>query len=190
MAEVIRDADYYDNSGGGVTLTGGEPLGQPGFALAILRACRELGIHTCLETSGFAPRRQYSQVLPFTDLFLFDYKAADSAVHQRLTGVSNQRILDNLDYLYRQGAAIILRCPLIPGINDSQEHLQGISQLSAKYPGLYGIELMAYHDMGKQKSARLGEVYALDGVRTAGEEVKQGWTEQLAELGCKRVTIG
>jgi pyruvate formate lyase activating enzyme len=190
MAEVERDLDYYDNSGGGITLSGGEPMGQFDFALALLQACRERGIHTCVDTSGFAPQRKYREILLLTDIFLFDYKATDRAAHQNLVGAPNERILSNLDYLYNQGAAIILRCPLIPGVNDTPEHFEGIAKIAKKYPGLKGIELMAYHDFGKDKGLRLGQEYPLKGVKTTDDVTKQGWLMALAALGCQKAVIG
>ena len=190
MAEVERDFDFYENSGGGITLSGGEPMGQFKFAVEILRACRERGIHTCVETSGFAPHLKFQEILPLVDLFLFDYKVTESASHQKLIGVSNDLIHQNLDYLYHQGAAIILRCPLVPGVNDTPVHLEGIGKISEMYPNLQGIELMAYHDLGKEKGLRLGQDYPLEGVKNADEATKKNWLETLATLGCERAVIG
>jgi pyruvate formate lyase activating enzyme len=190
MAEVERDIDFYEHSGGGITLSGGEPMGQFDFARKILQACRERGIHTCVETSGFAPQGKYKEILPLTDLFLFDYKATETEAHQNLIGVPNDLIRSNLDYLYNQGAVIILRCPLVPGVNDTPEHLEGIAKISEKYPNLMDIELMAYHDLGRDKGLRLGQEYPLKGVETASEATRQEWLESLRELGCERVSIG
>jgi glycyl-radical enzyme activating protein len=190
VAEVGRDFYFYKSSGGGVTLSGGEPMGQFKFARAILQACRERGIHTCLETSGFASQKMYVQLLPLTDIFLFDYKATQSGAHRAWTGVSNAQILSNLDFLYNQGAAIILRCPLIPGVNDNLDHLAGIASLAHKYPRLLGIELMPYHDLGKAKGLRLGEEYPLEHVKTADAATQQGWLETLAGLGCDKAVLG
>ncbi len=119
LAEVLRDRSYYDQSGGGLTITGGEPMLQEKFTFALLKAAKAEGIHTCLDTSGWASRRAYERMLPFVDAFLYDYKATDPETHRRLTGVSNDRILDNLDFLYHRNARILLRCPLIPGVNDT-----------------------------------------------------------------------
>ncbi len=190
MAEVERDIDFYEHSGGGITLSGGEPMGQFSFAVEILQACRERGIHTCVETSGFAPQRKYQEILPLVDLFLFDYKATETAAHQNLISVPNQRIRSNLDFLYHQGAAIILRCPLIPGVNDTPEHLAGIANISQEYPNLEGIEIMAYHDLGRDKGLRLGQEYPLKGVATADKATQQLWLESLAALGCEQAVIG
>jgi glycyl-radical enzyme activating protein len=190
MAEVERDIDFYVNSGGGVTLSGGEPMGQFGFARAILQACRERGIHTCIETGGFAPRQKYQQILPLVDLFLFDYKVTEPGSHKSLVGVPNDLILSNLDTLYHKGAAILLRCPLVPGVNDTPDHLAGIAHLAKKYPDLKAIELMAYHDLGRDKGLRVGQEYRLEGIPSASEDTKQAWLEKLVSLGCEKVVMG
>jgi pyruvate formate lyase activating enzyme len=190
MALVERDVDFYNNSGGGITLSGGEPMGQFNFALAILQASRERGIHTCMETSGFAPQRKYREILPYVDLFLLDYKVTDLDAHQNLVGVSNKLILSNLDFIYTQGVDIILRCPLIPGVNDHSGHLEEIAKISLDYPNLKGIEVMAYHDLGKDKGLRLGQAYPLENIETASNVIKQGWLESLVALGCDQAAIG
>jgi pyruvate formate lyase activating enzyme len=190
MAIVLRDQPFYEQSGGGLTITGGEPMLQVEFTLALLQAGRAEGLHTCLDTCGWASQRAFKQVLPFVDLFLFDYKATDPAIHQELTGVSNELILSNLDFLARHGASIRLRCPLIPGINDTPKHLEGIARLNQRYPGLEGIDLMAYHNIGNAKYERYGLKNPLPDLKTTGEAIKQGWLEALHALGCKKASLG
>lgn len=190
MAEVMHDAAYYEHSGGGLTLSGGEPLAQPRFAVALLQAAKAQGLHTCLDTSGAIGQDRLAQVLPFVDLFLYDYKGTDPALHRQQTGVTNDLILKNLDYLYRQDARLILRCPLVPGVNDTREHLQGIAALSARYPRLEGVEIIAYHNMGKAKAEQIGYENPLLDLPTASEEVKVEWLETLHELGCARAALG
>lgn len=190
MAEVLRDEAYYHRSGGGLTLSGGEPLAQPTFALALLREAKARGLHTCLDTSGAVAPRWIEAAAELTDLFLYDYKATDPNEHRRLTGASNRLVLDNLDFLYRQGARVRLRCPLVPGVNDSVEHLEGIADLADRYPDLDGIEIMPYHDLGRDKAARIGQTYALAGVPSADEATKAGWMERLHALGCTRAVFG
>jgi pyruvate formate lyase activating enzyme len=190
MAEVLRDEAYYRRSGGGLTLSGGEPLAQPVFAMALLQAAKAHGLHTCLDTSGAVAPQRIAAAADLTDLFLFDYKATDPGEHRRLTGVSNRLILDNLDYLYRRGAHIILRCPLVPGVNDTPEHLAGIAALNVRYPNLKGIEVMPYHDLGRDKAARIGGDYALASVPSADEETKAAWLEHLHAVGCTRAVLG
>lgn len=189
MMEVRKDILFYNKSGGGLTLTGGEPMLQLDFALELLKAAKAEGIHTCLETCGWASRRGFETVLPFVDLFMFDFKAADPETHRQLTGTSNELILANLDYLYQAGADILLRCPLIPEVNDSAEHLAGIAALDRKYPNLLGIDLLPYHNIGNSKYERYGLVNPLPGLGTAGETVKQAWVGALHDRGCVKARM-
>lgn len=189
MAEVRKDRRYYEQSGGGLTLTGGEPMLQEAFTRELLQAAKAEGIHTCLETCGWASRRAYERVLSFVDLFLFDYKATDPETHRRLTGVDNGPILANLDFLYRNGARIRLRCPLIPGVNDGEEHLAGIAALERRYPLLEGIDLLAYHNIGNAKYERYGLPNPLPGRETTGEAVKAEWISALERLGCEKASL-
>lgn len=188
MDEVAKDMDYYRATGGGVTLSGGEPLAQVAFAQAILRAARERGIHTALETCGLAAAADCRRLLPLVDLFLFDCKGTDPALHAAHTGASNAAILRNLDLLYKAGARIGLRCPLVPGVNDTDAHLAGIAALSRRYPELAGIEIMPYHRMGNEKARRAGLAAKLE-LADAGASTRRGWLERLVALGCVKATI-
>jgi glycyl-radical enzyme activating protein len=190
MAVVLRDRPFYEQSGGGLTITGGEPMLQAEFTLELLRAAKTESLHTCLDTCGWTSQETYEKVMPFVDLFLFDYKATYPETHKELTGVTNKLILSNLDFLVRQGARIRLRCPLIPGVNDSPEHLAGIAALYHRYPGLDGIDLMAYHNVGNAKYERYGLENPLPGLKTTEESTKQAWLESLHTLGCEIVTLG
>lgn len=184
MEQVAADAAYYDLSGGGLTLSGGEPLAQPDFAAGLLRAARREGIHTCLDTCGHAPRHVLERVAGDVDLFLYDYKATGSARHRELTGVGSERIVENLDWLHGQGARIVLRCPLVPGVNDSPEHLAGIAAIARRYPDLESVDVLPYHSMGRDKAERLGLENPLAGLETAAEATIGGWLEELQRLGC------
>lgn len=190
MDIVIRDIDYYNNSNGGITISGGEPMSQFRFTYELLKSAKEKGIHTCLDTSGYAPRDLFEKILQYTDLFLYDYKATDETEHRRLTGVSNRLILDNLDFLSRKGGRIILRCPLVKGVNDTDEHLRGIAAIGSKYPDLAGIEIMAYHNMGHEKYERIGRTPEMEVLPTTDEETKQLWLEKLKAYGCDKAIIG
>lgn len=190
LAEVEMHRQVHAAAGGGMTLSGGEPMLQFTFAQALLLAARQRGIHTCLETCGYAARARYQAILPLVDLFLFDYKATNAEEHARLTGVSNRAILSNLDFLLSNGAKVILRCPLVPGINDHPAHLQGIAALARRYPQLAGIEIMAYRDTGESKAARVGKHPALHGISTADETLKADWIGALHALGCEQAVIG
>jgi glycyl-radical enzyme activating protein len=190
MAVVLRDRPFYEQSGGGLTISGGEPMLQTEFTLALLKAAKAEGLHTCLDTCGWSSQQAYEQVIPFVDLFLFDYKATNPDTHKSLTGVSNELILSNLDFLARQGARIRLRCPLIPGINDSPAHLAGIAALSRRYPDLDGVDLMAYHNVGNAKYERFGLLNPLPGLQTTEEASRQAWLESLRDLGCGIAALG
>jgi pyruvate formate lyase activating enzyme len=190
MAVVLRDRPFYDQSGGGLTITGGEPMLQEEFTLALLKAARSSGLHTCLDTCGWASQHAYAQVMPLVDVFLFDYKATDPEIHRQLTGVSNEPILANLDFLVRQGASIWLRCPLIPGVNDTPGHLEGIASLSRRYPSLVGIDLMAYHNVGNAKYERYGLKNPLPALPTTPQETWETWLATLHGLGCEKAALG
>jgi glycyl-radical enzyme activating protein len=186
MREVLADSDFYEVTGGGMTLSGGEPLAHLEFSLELLKACRQAGIGTCIETSGYASLEKVKKVFPLVDVWLFDYKITGSAQHQQFTGVSNERILSNLDWVYRSEASIILRCPIIPGVNDTQAHFEGIRALDLKYPGLKMIEILPYHDMGNSKRISLGKELTLPDVRTAVPTAKDDWLSLLKSLGCEK----
>jgi glycyl-radical enzyme activating protein len=189
MNEVRKDLHYYQSSGGGMTLTGGEPMLQTDFISALLLGAKNEGIHTCLETCGWASGEAFRRVLPLVDLFLFDYKATLPVAHQHLVGVSNLHILENLDLIYKAGAKIRLRCPMVPGLNDTPEHLAGIAGLEQRYPALVGIDLLPYHNMGNSKYTQYGLSNQLPNLPTASEEIKLSWLEDLHALGCQKARI-
>lgn len=189
IAAVMKDKDYYARSGGGLTISGGEPMAQFEFTRALLRAAKAQGLHTCLDTCGFAPQEHFSAILEEVDVFLYDYKATEAAQHQSFTGVSNHAILRNLKFLYEQQARIILRCPLVPGVNDALAHLEGIAALAAAYPKLAGVEIMSYHAMGRDKARRCGKPSPLGDLQDTGATTKTRWMETLQRLGCSKVTL-
>lgn len=167
---VLRDRRFYQNSGGGVTLSGGEPLAQAAFTAGVLRLCRQQGIHTAIQTSGFAPQSALKQVLPQLDLVIFDLKHLDDAEHQRLTGVSNRLILENLRFLNDQNMRVVVQMPLIPGYNDSQDNLEAVFDLVKSLPAVEGLSLLAYHALGAAKYTRAGRSYQLTDLRTPPKE--------------------
>lgn len=156
METVRRDSIAYAASGGGLTLSGGEPLAQPAFTTALLQAARAEGIHTCIETSGCASLATIDRVAPHVDLWLWDCKAVDDALHRRLTGVGNAGIIANLDRLLAHGAAIELRCPLVPGLNDADADLDALATFIRQRPGLRRVWVMPYHRLGVAKAAECG----------------------------------
>jgi glycyl-radical enzyme activating protein len=190
MHEIMADFDFYTNSGGGMTLSGGEPLAQFSFSMELLKKCKEMGVNTCVETSGFVSATQFKQILPFVDVFLFDYKVTGSREHKKYTGVPNERILENLDVAYQHGIPIILRCIVVPGINDTEQHFKGICALDAKYPNLQGVEILPYHTMGNSKRTSIGTDETLTHLKTVLPEIADKWIGQLKRLGCEKAKIG
>ena len=159
---IEKDAPFFRNSGGGVTLSGGEPLMHPAFCLAFLQRCREIYIHTAIETTGYADWEAIEPLLEYTDLFLYDLKQIDSKKHKELTGVGNEKILDNLKRLLAQEkAAVIVRMPIIPGLNDDEEDLRRAASF-IKENGGHIVHILAYHRMGMGKYEGLGREYRMD----------------------------
>ena len=185
METVLSDAPYYARSGGGLTVSGGEPMAQAEGVLELLSEAKRKGVHTCLDTSGYAPREQFERLLPVTDVFLYDYKATDPLKHKRLTDVSNELILSNLDFLCSRGATVQLRCPMIPGLNVDDAHLEAIAQLSRTYARqITAVNVMAYHNMAAGKVAQIGQDYGLKQLPTMTKEEKQAICEKLLAFGC------
>ncbi len=190
LGEVLPDQAYYDNSGGGITLSGGEPMSHLEFIQELLTQCKEHGVHTCIQTAGSVAQERFEKVLPLVDHFLFDFKLSNPKNHKRYTGVSNELILENLRYLYKNGAIITLRCPIITGINDTQDHFLAIHELSLEYPNLAGIELLPYHDMGKSKAASIGLKIPFEELKTTTKEKSESWLNRLRILGTNKAVIG
>jgi len=190
MAEVERDVPFYDESGGGVTVSGGEPLAQPEFLLALLQACRGKEIHTALDTCGFAPWEVLDTVREHVDLFLYDLKVMDDGRHRTLTGVSNERILQNLTALSQAGHEIVLRVPVIPGVNDDERNVRQTSAFAAALPALRRVDLLPYHHAGTEKYGRLHRAYALSETRPPSDGRIQKIARALRELGLQVKTGG
>jgi pyruvate formate lyase activating enzyme len=153
--EVAQDSVFYEESRGGVTFSGGEPLAQPEFLEEMLRDCRERGFRTTVDTCGFVPPDTLARIEPLADLFLYDLKLMDARKHARLTGESNALILENLGRLARSGAEVVVRIPLIPGVNDDGDNLRRMSEFLRSYPALRRISLLPYHRLGRDKRRRL-----------------------------------
>ena len=151
VAEIEKDIVFYEQSGGGVTFGGGEPLAQPRFLVELLAACRSRGLHTAVDTSGFTPWKILDEVRPLVDLFLFDLKLMDETRHRQWTGVSNVSILFNLRRLSELGHKIIIRIPIIPGINDDDENLQQTGSFLSTLPNVPsgGITSLPQHCRGQ-----------------------------------------
>jgi len=156
MSVVLRDRAVYEESGGGVTFSGGEPLAQPSFLLALLEECRREELHVTVDTCGFAPRETALAVAARTDLLLWDVKTLDPARHRELTGVPLEPILENLAAVSRMGVQIWLRLPVIPGVNDDEASVAAAVELAARTPSVRRVGLLPYHRTANGKRARLG----------------------------------
>lgn len=164
MSSIEKDIPFFDESGGGVTFSGGEPLLQPAFLLQLLETCERRGIHRAVDTSGYADPGTLMAVAEKTDLFLFDLKLMDPEKHKQLTGVSNERILSNLIHLSENGADISIRVPLIPGVNDDRRNIEQTTAFVVKLPNIRGIHILPFHDSARGKYEKLGihkQFYAL-----------------------------
>jgi len=156
LADVLKDRLFYDDSGGGVTFSGGEPLVQPEFLMGLLTACRARAIHTAVDTSGYAPKEQLLATAALTDLFLYDLKTMDDARHLECTGVSNAVILENLLALGQAHQNLWIRIPIVPGFNDDAEQLEAAARFVASIPAVRQVSLLPYHPTGTGKSRWLG----------------------------------
>ena len=177
LESVMKDQAFYDHSGGGLTLSGGEPLAHFEFVLALLREAQKRGLHTAVETSGFAPWEKINAVRPFVDLWLWDVKASKER-HQDLTGVPADPILANLRRLDESGANIILRCPLVPEKNDRNADLLQIAGLANSLKSVVEIDLEPYHPLGESKSEQLGRKMIFHS-GFVSEERKKHWVDFL-----------
>lgn len=186
IAEVVRDKVFYDNSGGGLTLSGGEPLLQYDFSMALLKSSKENGIDTAVETCGFAKPQYIEKIAEFTDLFLYDYKETDSDLHKKYTGVGNELILSNLRLLDRISKPVILRCPVIPGYNDRIDHFKEISGIANELDCIVRVEVEPYHALGEYKYACLGLRH--DPVSIPGNAQKSEWYSAIS-ADCKKEVI-
>lgn len=164
--EVLQDSVFYWSSGGGVTIGGGEPTAQAEFAGAILAECKEQGLHTAMETCGHTDWETFAELARHTDLFLYDLKHLCPDRHKELTGVTNAKILSNLSNLLANGSSVIVRMPLIAGMNDEKMLLRRtltfLEQESRKNSSLKGVEVLPYHRLGQNKYKQLGLEYPMD----------------------------
>lgn len=156
VKEIEKDQLFYDESGGGVTFSGGEPLSQPLFLEAVLAACNHREIHAALDTSGFAPAAAVRRILPLLQLVLFDLKIMDSDRHRRFSGVPNRIILENLGQIARSKTPVRIRMPLIPGLTDGDDNVGEVVRFAGTLKTVQGIDLLPFHRTGEEKYRRLG----------------------------------
>jgi pyruvate formate lyase activating enzyme len=164
MAEIEKDILFYDESRGGVTFSGGEPLMQPLFLKALLDECKKRDIHAILDTSGYASSHIFNSIIDKVDLFHYDLKLMDIALHQKYTGVPNQQINENLKKLSIKKKNVVIRFPVIPGITDTAVNLKEIAEFISSLKGINEIDLLPYHRTAAEKYRRLKKEYLLDGL--------------------------
>jgi pyruvate formate lyase activating enzyme len=182
VRQIRRDVVFFDESGGGVTFSGGEPLMQPEFLQSTLKACKAEGIHVALDTCGFAPPQVLAGILPYIDLVLFDLKLVNPERHREVTGVPNGMILENLSMLVRSGKPLIVRIPIIPGVNDDAVNVRESMDLLADLR-VKRVDLLAYHEAGTDKYQRLGSKYHLADLKPPTPEIMKEISDRFCRAG-------
>ncbi|MDR1542495.1 MAG: glycyl-radical enzyme activating protein [Clostridiales bacterium] len=182
---AARDAAYY-KSGGGVTFSGGEPTCQPGFLLSLLMRAKDERLHVCLDTNGLYAPSLLAKFDPYVDAYLLDYKISDAGSHRKYVGVPFGQIERTLRTIDDMGGIICLRCPIIPGINDTDAHFDSIRRLRALYPAIKEIELMPYHWAGVSKWENIGLRYMLNDTQAPDSGTIEDWNRK---LGLQNETI-
>ena len=185
MPELLADVPYYRRSGGGITLSGGEVLAQHVFARDLLHACQEHGLHTAIESTGFAEFEKIEQLLPYLDLYLMDIKHMDTAKHKEYTGVGNELILANARKIAQSGVNLIIRTPVVPSVNDNADDIRAISKFAASLPGVKEHHLLPYHRLGQDKYTGLERNYALKDIQPPTQEKMEYLLSVAEESGLK-----
>ncbi len=183
IQEIEKDTVFYDESGGGITFSGGEPYMQPVFLQTLLRLCRQRRIHTAVETCGFVDSATLLAASPYVNLYLYDLKVIDDKKHQSLTGVSNKMILENLRRLSRVHNHITIRFPVIPGMNDNVRDVSQIGEFVSSMEKVDGIDILPYHKLGIEKYKRLGMRYRMVEMRPPASEEMIVIAERLKSYG-------
>jgi pyruvate formate lyase activating enzyme len=181
---VSKDIPFYEHSGGGVTVSGGEPLSQPEFTLQLLKCLKERGIHTALDTTGYSRYENIAAVLPYTDLFLYDLKHMDSGQHKTTIGVPNKIILENAQNIARQGGKLQIRVPIIPRFNDSEENIRTTGVFCKSLgDAVTVIQLLPYHNLGVVKYQRIDEDRVILEAQPPSEEKIESIKRILEDMG-------
>ena len=183
--EVERDRMYYKRSGGGLTLSGGETLTQPDFAVALLALAHERGINTAIESTGFADFSVIERILPHLDLYLMDIKHINSDKHKAFTGQPNDKILANAQRIARSPVKLIIRTPVVPGFNDTEEEISAIARFAASLPGVEEMHLLPYHRIGSDKYKGLGREYSLSHIEPPPQDHMQKLLEVVNRCGLR-----
>lgn len=189
LKEVLKDKPFYDQSNGGITLSGGEPLMQGEFAYALASLSKQNGLHVCVETSGYCAKDTLLRIMPYVDLFLYDYKHYDTEKHRAYTGVGNDRILENLHLISDAGKQIVLRCPIIPSCNDTEAHYRAIADVANKLNGVKEIHIEPYHPFGLSKYRSIGQEAAYINEEVMGKNETEQVKQFISALTAKRVLV-
>ena len=191
MDEISKDRVYYERSGGGITLSGGECMAQPDFSEALLRACHEYGLTTAIETTAYADRSVVERLLPHVDHFLMDIKHTDSAKHEAFTGKPNGKILENARYIAENARHLIIRVPVVPTFNATEDEIRAIARFADSLPGVTELHLLPYHRLGQDKYTGLGRSYELDGITPPTDALMQQLVHAAQSVSTKlQVQIG
>lgn len=189
MREIEKEAIFHDESGGGVSASGGEPLMQAEFLCAFLDACRERGIHAAVDTCGYAPPEVFGPVAERADLFLYDLKIIDDSLHEKYTGVSNKTILGNLRSLAGANRRTFVRFTVIPGITDTEENVRSVMELVSGLKNIEEIDLLPFYNYAEEKYKRLDRENRMSGLTPPTNELMEELAERFGELAVK-VKIG
>ncbi len=182
--EMMRDRVFFEESGGGITISGGEPLMQPGALSALLKLFNKSGIHTCIDTSGHAEGKDFRNINPYTDLYLYDLKMIDDKKHLKYTGVTTELILENLEYLAGTEKEVHIRWPVIPGINDTEKDLEEMRNYLSQFKGrFHQVDLLPYHGIGRSKYEKHGMKYKLNHIKEPGKDHLNNIKNSLEGIG-------
>ena len=190
LEELLRDKPFYDQSGGGITLSGGEPLLQQPFSLRTLQLCREAGLHTAIETAAYCRWEDLAELVPWLDLIMMDIKLLDDEDHKAATGVSNRRILRNARRLAETGIPLVVRTPVIPTVNDTPEAVCAIAQFASELDNLLYFELMPFHRLAEGKYRSLDIDYRARELEPPAGELMQALASRARDCGVVEVKVG
>lgn len=189
VAEIEKDLIFYEGSGGGVTFSGGEPLFQPEFLQALLVELKKRRIHTAVDTCGAISSAVLDRVSAKVDLFLYDLKVMDDTKHRQFTGSSNRMVLENLRKLDEERRRVIVRLPILPGVNDEDGDIEGLVEFLGSLKNIHRLSLLPYHDLGKEKYRRFSYAYRAESIRPPSPELMEKIKKKLESSGFK-VTLG
>lgn len=189
MSQIIKDEPFYHDNQGGVTFSGGEPMLQSGFLKTLLIACKEKEIHTAVDTAGNVSFEKFNEIAPYTDLFLYDIKCIDENKHKQVTGSNNKKILSNLLQLDNIAKEIIIRVPVIPGMNDTEEDMHMIGDYLKSFKRITKVQLLPFHNMAESKYESMGMEYKAKGLSAPKKERMQELASVISSYGLNAIAV-